>query len=332
MAKAEASVLLQHLRQVVAVQRANQLSDRQLLQQFLAGGDESAFAALVQRHGATVLAVCRSVLRHRQDAEDVFQATFLVLARKAASIRKRESLGSWLHGVAYRLAVKARANAAKRRSREQQAGGPAEPGGMDDLTWRELRLVLHEELSRLPEKYRSPLLLCYWQGMTQDEAARQLGWKKGTLKERLEQARNLLRSRLSRRGLTLGAPLLAAMLTHGAAAAVPEALASSAVHAALRFTGGSAAAGATAPAARLASDYLNAAVAAKWKIIWAVLLALGLAAGGGRMLLPRAPASNPGEVWQEDEPAPAAEDEKPEGGRPATTDRAPDPLPVFALA
>src|SRR5262249_22930203 len=155
---------------------------RQLLQQFLANRDETAFAALVQRHGALVLGVCRSVLHHQQDAEDVSQATFLVLARKALTIRKQQAVSSWLHGVAYRLALKAKAQVNRRRVQEKQAAHQLSASTLDDLTWRELRAVLHEELQRLPEKYRAPLLLCYWEGRTRDEAAEQLGWAKGTLK------------------------------------------------------------------------------------------------------------------------------------------------------
>src|SRR5215470_14070830 len=203
MAETQGGVFLQQVRKLVAAQNAGRLSDRQLLEQFLARQDESAFTALVQRHGPAILSLCRSLLRHLQDAEDVFQATFLVLARKAGSIRKREPLGSWLYGVAHRLASKARARAARRGGRELEAAAEAEAPAADDMTWRELRLVLHEELSRLPEKYRSPLLLCYWEGKTQEEAAAQLGWRKGTLKERVHRARDLLRGRLTRRGLTL---------------------------------------------------------------------------------------------------------------------------------
>src|SRR5207302_3992726 len=131
---------------LVAAQTASRLSDRQLLEQFLARQDESAFTALVQRHGPAVLSLCRSLLRHLQDAEDVFQATFLVLARKAGSIRKRESLGSWLYGVAQRLAGKVRARAARRGGQELAQAGEVEARSADDLTWRELRVVLHEEL------------------------------------------------------------------------------------------------------------------------------------------------------------------------------------------
>jgi len=148
-----------------------------------------------------VLGVCGAVLHQRQDAEDVLQATFLVLARKAASIRKREALASWLHGVARRLALKLRARAGRRPAVERSNLDLLQARPMDDLTWRELRVVLHEELDQLPEKYRSPLVLCHLEGKTQDEAAHQLGWTSGMLRGRLLRGRDLLRGRLSRRGL-----------------------------------------------------------------------------------------------------------------------------------
>src|SRR5262249_26855177 len=152
-----------------------------------------------------VLAVCRSVLRHAQDAEDACQATFLVLARKATTVRKPHSLAHWLHGVAYRLAARARAERDRPHDRRNTDRPPANP--LDELTGRELHQILHEELARLPESYRLPLILCYLEGEPQDEAARQLGWTVTTLKGRLNRSRNLLRRRLRRRGLALCLPL-----------------------------------------------------------------------------------------------------------------------------
>src|ERR1017187_6398699 len=147
------SNLMRHLRKLVSTHGPAQQSDRQLLQRFLAEADEAAFAALVERHGAMVLGVCRSVLQHQQDAEDALQATFLVLARKAHSIRKQQSLASWLHGVAYRLALKAKVQASKRRAQAKPTAEPIAPA--DDLTVRELQAILHEELQALPEKHHA---------------------------------------------------------------------------------------------------------------------------------------------------------------------------------
>jgi RNA polymerase sigma factor (sigma-70 family) len=237
----------------------------------------------VRRHGALVLGVCHHVLHHRQDAEDAFQATFLVLARKAASIRNSGSVGSWLYGVAYRLARKAQAQAGKR---PLPAGAPPAADGaaapLDDLTWREVREVLHEEVARLPERYRAALLLCYWQGKTQDEAARELGCKKGTLKEWLERARKLLRSRLVRRGIALTAALPAAVLTQSPAAAVPPLLVAGTAQAATLFAAGRAAVaeGVSAKAAALAETVLKGTLLSPMRILMLLVVAGGLVVSG----------------------------------------------------
>jgi len=148
-------------------------------------GDQAAFTALVQWHGPMVLSVCRRVLSNLPDAEDAFQATFLVLAKKAASIRKQGSLASWLYGVAYRIARKAQVSDSRRRFRESQAPQKSDESSLPESAWRELRAILDEELDRLPEKYRSPLVLCYLEGKTNEEAAQVLGWTKGTVSGRL---------------------------------------------------------------------------------------------------------------------------------------------------
>jgi RNA polymerase sigma factor (sigma-70 family) len=203
---------------------AGEISDRRLLGRFLARAEEAAFAALVRRHGPMVIGICRRVLRDDHDAEDAFQATFLALARRAGAIRRHDSLAAWLYGVAYRQSVKARARAARKRTVERKAAPRAPDGPSEDLTWREVREALDEELSRLPDPCRAAFLLCYEQEHTQEEAARQLGWPRGTLKRRLERARELLRERLSRRGLALSASLVTLALTGAASAVVPEAL------------------------------------------------------------------------------------------------------------
>jgi RNA polymerase sigma factor (sigma-70 family) len=196
--------------------------DGQLLERFAAARDEAAFEALVRRHGPMVLGTVRRLLGNEADAEDAFQATFLVLARKAGAVGKHGSVGGFLYRVAYNLALKAKAAAARRR--ERGTGGRSSASPLDELTARELLAALDEEMGRLPENYRAPLVLCYLEGRTRDEAARQLGWSLGTLKHRLEQARSRLRGRLERRGVGLPAALLAAGL---AAATVPAGLAGS---------------------------------------------------------------------------------------------------------
>jgi RNA polymerase sigma factor (sigma-70 family) len=221
MAKPQTDLFLQHIRRLAGRDPAAGSSDAELLRHFLGEGDEAAFTALVERHGAMVWQVCSSALAQREDAEDVFQATFLVLARKAGSVHKPASLACWLHGVALCLARKVRGRNLRRRTSTGEALDrvPARP--MDDLTWRELRQVLHEELGRLPEKNRLPILLCHLEGRTQDEAARALGWSLGRLRGRLLRGRELLRRRLARRGLAPSVPLLAAALFPGEAGAAP---------------------------------------------------------------------------------------------------------------
>src|SRR5262245_23429350 len=189
------------VRQIRRWAGADTPSDRILLERYVKSKDDSAFAELVKRHGATVLGLCRRTLQHAQDAEDAFQATWVVLARKAGSIRRQESVGGWLYSVAFRVANKLRATAARRRAREAALGDAAHPAVLDDLSWRDVQLVLSEELNRLADKYRAPLLLCYLQGKTRDEAARQLGWGLGVLRGRLDRGREILRGRLLHRGL-----------------------------------------------------------------------------------------------------------------------------------
>lgn len=196
------------------------LGDEELLELYLNGDEfdaDDAFRMLVSRHGPMVLGVCRHVLNQDHDAEDAYQAVFLVLARKAGSIRDRRVLSSWLYEVAYRIAIKARAEAVRRRSEERQVvDPPMEPNAgepIDTAAWNELRPVLHDEINRLPEKYRTPVILCYLEGKTNEEVSQVLNWPVGTVKGRLSRARGLLRSRLERRGLVLSAAFLAAMIS-----------------------------------------------------------------------------------------------------------------------
>jgi RNA polymerase sigma factor (sigma-70 family) len=232
MANGQLDGVLQHLRKLAAEGIGN-LPDRELLQRFVRHRDEAAFAVLVERHGALVLGVCRRVLRDPHDAEDACQAAFLILVRRAAVIRNGDSLASWLHGVAYRVALSLRRRRLRLRVREvpEVDVAQAEPA---DISWREVRGVLDQELERLPERLRAPLLLCYLQGKTRDEAAQELGWSLSTLRGRLERGRDLLRGRLTRRGLTLSAALLAGVLGGRATAeALPATLAVNIVRAAV---------------------------------------------------------------------------------------------------
>src|SRR5262249_18209601 len=203
MARDTGSPLLAFIRRIAASRQHGDLTDGALLQRFAAHREESAFAMLMHRHGPMVLGVCQSILQDEHDAEDVFQATFLVLARKPQTIGKPDCVASWLHGVAYRLAMKARRAMARRRSRERQAVAMPRAEPQDEVLWRDLRPILHEEVDRLPERYRLPFVLCHLEGKTNDEAAELLGWPKGTILSSLARARERLRQRLTRRGLAL---------------------------------------------------------------------------------------------------------------------------------
>jgi RNA polymerase sigma factor (sigma-70 family) len=183
------------------MQMQKEQTDSQLLERFAGQQDEAAFAALVRRHGPMVLAVCRRILRDAHDADDAFQATFLVLVRKASVIARPELLGNWLYGVAHRVAVKARAKAARRSEHERRAPALASADPTAEVTKHELRAVLDAELRQLPEKYRAPLVLCYLEGKTNAQAARLLGWPTGSISGRLARARELLRERLLSRDL-----------------------------------------------------------------------------------------------------------------------------------
>jgi RNA polymerase sigma factor (sigma-70 family) len=306
----QTGTLLRHLRGL-AVRDVSTLSDPELMQRFVSERDPVAFEALLRRHGAMVLRVCRRVLRDEHDAEDAFQATFLVLARKAATLRRQESVGNWLYGVASRLSLRARADAARRRDRERR---PAQKGGSDlltDLTVREARQILDEELSRLPDRYRAPLVLCSLEGLARDEAAQQLGCGAATLKSRLERARALLRKRLGRRGLTLPAALVASLLTaSGGEAAAPALLVSGTVKAATAFAVGSPVGPlASATAVALAEGAMASLSGGKFRLVALVLLATVVCASGTGILLGRSGGPAPPEATPET-PIARAEDEK----------------------
>jgi len=269
-----------------------QLSDAHLLERFTLRHSEAAFAVLVERHGPLVHGVCRRVLQNAQDTEDAFQATFLVLARKAHTISKHHSLASWLYKVAYRIALRARANNARRRTQEKEAIQSAPPPSPAEVAQRELGQLLDEEVQRLPEKYRAPVLLCYLQGQTNEQAAQQLSCPTGTLKIRLMRARDLLRKRLSRRGVGLSlAGLSVLFLQQMASAAVPSALVQATVGAAT--TGGL-----SATVAGLVKGTLTGMCLTKLKVAVALLLTviLGSMADG---LSQRANATAPAELKQQ---------------------------------
>jgi RNA polymerase sigma factor (sigma-70 family) len=254
---------------------------------------EEAFRALVSRHGPMVLRVCRQVLGQEQDAEDVFQATFLVLARGASSIRNRRALGGWLHEIARRLAVRVKAGSARRRAMEMEAAEMSAGEYRSEGGWADLRPVIHEEVDRLPEVYRDAVVLCYLEGRTNEEAAALLRWPVGTVKGRLSRARALLRSRLGRRGVALAGLWMARISPEAAIAeVVPADLSGTTVRAVVTFARegpdglatavscrvrelvGHELGSATRPAPRAGTALLLVAVAA-------VLLLVGVAAASG---------------------------------------------------
>jgi RNA polymerase sigma factor (sigma-70 family) len=308
MAATQLAPVIRLIREIAPPNAIGAPSDGQLLARFTADRDEAAFATLLRRHGPMVLAVCRRVLRDYRAAEDALQATFLVLARKAAALRKLDTLGPWLHGVAYRTALKARTAGMRRRL--DQASPGVEPAGRDsadDVVWRDLRPVLDEEVQRLPARYRNAVVLCYLEGRTNAEAAALLDCPRGTIATWLSRARERLRKRLSRRGLALSTGALAAVLTANAApAALPAALLVPLIKKIVPATMGMSAGGAVSTqVAGLTKGVLNAMFLTKLKVATVALLAVSVA-GIGASRLTRAVVAGPADD-RGTEPAPPVE-------------------------
>jgi RNA polymerase sigma factor (sigma-70 family) len=285
MTSTQAGTVLQHIRRLGPTSRTTQPSDAELLEQFARNRDEGAFADLVRRYAPMVLNVCRTVLRHEQDAEDALQATFIVLARKAKSIRQREALAGWLYEVAHRVAGRAQANATRRREQERKATPMASADSTLDMTLRDLQRVLHEELLRLPDRYRLPLVLCYLQGQSHEEAAGRLGWSKGTFRGRLDRGREHLRRRLTARGIALSAVLCASVV---APRMVAEARVESLIPAV--------SSGISLRASMIAEGVIRAMFTSKIKIAMGVLLAAGLVTAGVALTQTVSAGDQPGKV------------------------------------
>jgi RNA polymerase sigma factor (sigma-70 family) len=332
MSRTSLGAVLQHIYTLAGSAAARRMTDLHLLHRFAEERDENAFAELMRRHGPLVLSVCRRLLGHEQDAEDAFQAAFLVLARKAGLIRKGESVGSFLYGVAYRIAMKERSKLAQRRQREQQAKQPTSAEPVREAAVRELQILLDEGLNRLPEKYRAPFVLCCLESKSKSEAARELGWKEGTVSSRLARARKELQRFLTRKGVTLTAVLTAAGIAENVTSAcVPPLLAATAVRAARLFASGPSAALKTVQAVQLAETVLRSMTALPWKTTTALLLVVSLAVGRVGLVYhaetaQQAPASEPAQATASAAQKPAREKETPR------TDRYGDPLPEGALA
>jgi RNA polymerase sigma factor (sigma-70 family) len=323
MAEAASNPFLRHLRHLIGTAPATGLNDGQLLERFLADRDETAVEVLVRRYGPLVFGVCRRVLRDAHAAEDAFQATFLVLVRKAPALDRGKPLGSWLCTVAYRLALSARTQQLRRQRREAQAAQTRLQAEDWANNSSDLVVTLDEELHRLPERHRTPLVLCYFEGKTNEQAAQILGCPVGSMSARLAQARERLRQCLARRGFVAPAAGLAAALATEAQAAVPLPLLDNAVRAAVWFAGErSATAGVvSAQAVALARGACRAMFVHKLQIAAAVLLAVGMLGTGATLLLRAAPQANP--------PAPA--EAPPPGARPEHAEAA-ERLPEGVVA
>lgn len=318
--------VVRHLRG--CAQADDGLADGELLECYRARRDEAAFETLVRRHGPMVLGVCRRILRNEADAEDAFQAVFLVLVRKAGSIRRAGMVGNWLYGVAHQTALKAKAMHSRRRLKELEAGTQPRANVADEV-WRQAQVLVDDALSHLPDNHRVPIVLCDLEGRTIKEAARQLGWPQGTVASRLTRGRALLARRLGRSGLQLSTAALAALLAPGALSAqVPPPLVASTLKAAGLFAlGNTMAVGAvSATALALTQGVLHAMLLTKLKIAGVVLIAstlLALSIGAG---IGANPTTGVAVAQEQTAPAPPAQvqpPEQPRGGPPAAATQPP---------
>ncbi len=312
MAKSQMNEFIQRFHRSILLRDGAGLTDGQLLEDYLSRRDEAALAALVQQHGPMVWGVCRRVLPNYHDAEDAFQATFLVLFRKAASIASKELLANWLYGVAYQTALKARATAAKRCARERQVTEMPDPVVAEQDPGRDLQPLLDEELGRLPDKYRTVIVLCDLEGKTRKEVARQLNVPEGTVASRMATARRLLAKRLTRHGLAVSGGALAAVLTEKVAAGVPTLVFSSTIKAVSLVAAEQAAAMGAISLIRIATlteGMLKAML--KLRTATAAMLLMALVGVGVANLLYRTQAGEPPKVTDEKNEKPLAQ----EGGR-----------------
>jgi RNA polymerase sigma factor (sigma-70 family) len=331
MSTAQTGTVLRYLRRLAVADQIKQLNDTQLLQRFVASQEAEVFTALVERHGRLVWAICRHVLGHEHDAEDAFQATFLVLARKAATIRKAESLASWLQGTAYRVALRAKRDAGIRRAHERRGQRMPAETSLPESVMREALALLDEEVARLPARQRMVFILCCLEGMSRAEAARQLDWKTGTVSGTLARARQRLRLRLARRGMTLTAVLTAVALDpRGGRAALWTGLTQETVRSVLGFLAGKTT---TAPGtvATLAEGVIKGMTLARTGTATAMVFAMSfLALGVGLLAAPlRETLERPTE--QAEPHTFAAKPVANEPG-PARVDQFGDPLPPGAIA
>jgi RNA polymerase sigma factor (sigma-70 family) len=281
MADTRTHPILNYLRQVLGAPAGGGVTDAELLHRFVKDRDEAAFELLLWRHGGMVVHVCRQMLGEGTAADDAFQATFLVFVRKAGSINRRESLGGWLYRVAYRIALKARAASKRQASADVELDRLEAPAEPDPAEQRELRRMICEEVDRLPAKYRAPIVACYFEARTHEEAAHQLGWPRGTVAGRLARARELLHRRLIRRGVSLTMGALAAGLSARTAQAALTRLIETTLQMAKLLAAGQPASAAVSPGvSALAEGVMKAMYWTRVKIVAILLLAVGLGGAG----------------------------------------------------
>jgi RNA polymerase sigma factor (sigma-70 family) len=299
MATGQLRQVMQTLRKATAPCDESRMTDGQLLETYLRTREEVAFAALVRRHGPMVWGVCRRVLRSHQDAEDAFQATFLVLVRKAASIVQKEKVANWLYGVAHRTALKARAMTAKRGAREKPMAAMPEPALEQQELWSDLQPLLDQELSRLPDKYRSVIVLCELEGKTRKEAARHFNLPEGTVATRLTTARTMLAKRLARQGVTITGGGLAAMFSQNASASVPASVVSNTINAATVFAVGQATATGliSVKAVALAEGVIKTMLLNKIKIATSVLITVAIIGSGVAAITQQMASAKPANLF-----------------------------------
>jgi RNA polymerase sigma factor (sigma-70 family) len=333
MAHDEIEIVARQLEKLVEDQKAVALTDGQLLARFSERREPDAFEALVRRHGRLVLGVSKRVLHNAHDAEDVFQAAFLVLAQKAGSLDRRRSVGNWLYAVAYHLALRAKSGVERRRACEREASSASSVDPLSEVSGRELYSLLDAELQRLPMKYRAPLVLCYLEGNTRDEAAQLLGWSLGAVKGRLERGRNILRGRLVRRGLTLSAALLGGVIADNASAAVTGTLQSTTVASAILFASPHtlATGGISTRVLALAKGGLQSMFVTKLKIAASALLAMTVFAAVSGVVAHQLLAAKPPRETSQDSPKPMNQGPNPKEEKPRV-DAFGDPLPPGVIA
>jgi RNA polymerase sigma factor (sigma-70 family) len=314
-AKDQKGSLLYHLRRITLPEGESSLSDGQLLEDYLSHRDEAAVAALVRRHGPMVWGVCCRILSDNHDAEDAFQATFLVLVRKAMSVQPREMVGSWLYGVARQTALKARSLTVRRRAREKQVTPMPQPQARPEPDfWHDVTPWIDSELGRLPQKYRAVIVLCDLQGRSRKEAAHQLQIPEGTLSSRLTTARALLAKRLARHGLAVPGAVLAALVAqNGVSASVPASVVSSTIKAASLFAAGQASTTGviSGKVICLTQGVLTTMMLSKIRIAAGVLFAVAAVLGAGSAIYCTR-AAEPGQARQQKGPNTSAEQKKQE--------------------